>query len=88
MAIDVTLAERNKVHGAFENNADIAQQLKAVLRYGTNFDRLSAVHAQALEAIMDKTSRILAGDPDFPDHWHDIQGYAKLAENGCKQQPL
>ena len=87
MKVEETLKQRNDVHGSFEDNANIAQQLKSVLRYGTNFDRLSPVHAQALEAIMDKVSRILAGDPYFHDHWHDIQGYAKLAENACKEAP-
>jgi hypothetical protein len=25
--------------------------------------------------------RILAGNPSHADHWHDIQGYAKLIED-------
>lgn len=39
---------------------------------------LEYFQAQSLDAIADKIGRILAGNPDFKDHWHDIQGYAAL----------
>jgi len=39
---------------------------------------LEFFQAQSLDAIADKIGRILVGNPDFKDHWHDIQGYAAL----------
>ena len=41
---------------------------------------LEFFQAQSLDAIADKIGRILAGNPDFKDHWHDIQGYAVLVQ--------
>lgn len=36
---------------------------------------------EALEMIVHKIGRILNGDPDYADSWHDIAGYAKLVED-------
>jgi hypothetical protein len=30
--------------------------------------------------IFCKITRILTGDPNYTDNWHDIAGYAKLVE--------
>lgn len=30
--------------------------------------------------ILHKIARIMNGDPDHIDHWHDIAGYATLIE--------
>jgi hypothetical protein len=44
--------------------------------------RLSAMQREALDMIAHKIARILNGNPDVHDHWHDIVGYASLvAEN-------
>lgn len=29
--------------------------------------------------ILHKCGRILSGDPNEPDHWRDIEGYARIA---------
>jgi hypothetical protein len=44
------------------------------------WSQLSPVQRQALTVIADKIARILTGDPDYADNWHDIQGYARLVE--------
>ena len=31
--------------------------------------------------ILHKIGRILNGDPNYADSWHDIAGYAKLVED-------
>jgi len=31
--------------------------------------------------ILHKIARIVNGDPDYTDSWHDIAGYAKLVED-------
>lgn len=88
--LNATLVERGSRYGDFTDHAQIAQQLQDVMRREpvTHFsragwDRLTAVQRQALTAIADKIARILSGDPNHTDNWHDIQGYAKLAEDRC-----
>ncbi len=49
--------------------------------YRPGWDRLANDQAQALDTICDKIARILNGDPNYIDNWHDIQGYAKLVED-------
>lgn len=84
MEISKTLKERGDIHGDFTYHARMAQALKGVM-YGncgfSNWAHLNDVQRQALEVIVDKIARILVGNPDFHDHWHDIQGYAKLVED-------
>lgn len=47
----------------------------------TPWDLLTPIAKQALTVIADKIARILNGDPNYADNWHDIQGYAKLVED-------
>lgn len=88
MSIDKTLAERGARYGDFTVHASIAQALVTVMRAapqsdGRGWAGLSDVQRQALTVIGDKIARILSGDPNYADNWHDIQGYAKLAEDRC-----
>lgn len=80
--VDHTLAERGKRYGSFAEHANIAQALKEVMwQNNVKWFELANDQRQALEVIMDKVARILNGDPDYTDNWHDIQGYAKLVED-------
>lgn len=81
--VDATLAERGSRYGDFTHHADIAQHLIDEMRSAPNWAKLSPDKRQALTVIVDKIARILNGDPDYRDNWHDIQGYAKLAEDRC-----
>jgi hypothetical protein len=72
-------AERLRTHGDFQRTAAIAQDLKNVLRSDVGWARLSPVQREALDAILTKIARILAGDAHFADHWEDVKGYAELA---------
>lgn len=76
-----TLKQRDSIYGDFTTNAEIAQQLKDVLR--GHDGRLSAPHKEALDLIMTKIGRILNGDPNHDDNWHDIAGFALLAKERC-----
>jgi hypothetical protein len=80
-AVEQTLAERGKRYGDFSVHASICQQLKECMYMTEGWTGLSAVQRQALDVIADKIARILSGDPDYADNWHDIQGYAKLVED-------
>jgi hypothetical protein len=82
MSVEDTLAERGKRYGDFTDHAEICQRLKLAMIAGSaRWTRLTDVQKQALEVIADKIARILSGDPNYADNWHDIQGYAKLVED-------
>jgi hypothetical protein len=76
-----TLAERNKTHGDFATHAAISQKLKAILRDSPKWDLLTPVQKESLEMQVHKQARIVNGDPNHLDSWHDIGGYAKLVED-------
>lgn len=78
--LNETLAERGARYGDFADHAQIAQDLQDVMR-ARGWDALKPMQKQALTVIADKIARILNGDPDYSDNWHDIQGYAKLVED-------
>lgn len=85
--IESTLAERGKTHGDFRENGRIMQQLKAIARTGVNWPGdidpelpLSMEQREAIDMILHKVGRILSGNPNEPDHWRDIAGYATLCQ--------
>lgn len=75
-----TLTERGKRYGTFTGHAEISQQLKDVMsKYeATRGCNLDPDQREALGMIAHKIARILNGDPDYVDSWHDIAGYAQL----------
>ena len=78
--MDAMLESKNAIHGDFDDDASTAQDLKRIIRAGTNWEAMPAVHREALEHTMTKVARILAGDFNHPDHWKDLQGYPRLVE--------
>ena len=83
MDISTTLSQRQNTHGDFKQGAVISQGLCETLRLGCNWHTLSAAQREALEMMAHKMARIVSGNADFADHWHDIGGYARLAEVLC-----
>lgn len=83
MDIKETLAVRHNTHGNFEDGAAISQGICTVLRAGIGWENLFPAQREALEMIAHKMARIVTGNPDFADHWHDVSGYARLAEALC-----
>lgn len=83
-----TLRERGSRYGDFTNNARVAQQIREIIRAAESWNRMTPVEQEALEAIVLKISRIVTGDPHYPDNWHDIQGFAKLAEDRLPETPV
>lgn len=83
MSVENTLAERGKRYGDFADHAAIAQAVQDSMRLTrpNGWERLNDMQRQALTVIADKIARILSGDPNYADNWHDIQGYAKLVED-------
>ena len=80
MSVDNTLEDRGSRYGDFLTHATLCQRIKEVMRSTTAWAALASDQKQALETIADKIARILNGDPDYGDNWHDIQGYARLVE--------
>ena len=86
--ITETLQERGKRYGVFKGHAEITQALKRLIVLHTPTSRtlpgggtgpfLAADQQEALDMICHKIGRIINGDPDYADSWHDIAGYAQL----------
>lgn len=87
--VSETLQSRNNTHGHYPWVAKTIQDLKSVARAAEdravqeNPDktRMDPAQREALEMILHKIGRILNGDPNTADHWHDIAGYATLNSN-------
>lgn len=81
---DPLLVERGSTHGDYTEQASLSVTLRSLLQTGASARRLTAVQTDAITMICVKLSRIVNGDPNFKDHWRDIAGYAKLAEDRCE----
>ena len=81
--LNATLAERGSHYGDFRGHSEVTQDLKAII--DMHLERrnkaLAPDQQEALEMIAHKIGRIINGDPDYADSWHDIAGYAQLVEN-------
>lgn len=77
-SIEATLAERGSRYGSFTGHSQIAQRIKWAMQTETKWQQLAPDQKEALEMVAHKIGRILNGDPDYHDSWHDIVGYAKL----------
>jgi hypothetical protein len=73
-----TLAERGTRYGEFHEHARITQNIKRAMADSPNWAKLSDDKKESLEMLAHKMGRILNGDPEYHDSWHDIIGYTKL----------
>jgi hypothetical protein len=76
--IETTLAERGQKYGSFEGHSLITQAIKRAMYAAPKWETLADDQKEAVEMIAHKLGRILNGDPNYHDSWHDIVGYAKL----------
>ena len=72
------IADRKTIHGDFTNDAENAQRIKQILHASPNWLIMKNEQRESLELIATKIGRILAGDHAWPDHWLDIEGYARI----------
>lgn len=79
--IDATLAERGSRYGSFADQAAIEQDILDRLALGRRWGDCAPDQRSAVYMICVKLARIVNGDPDYADNWHDIIGYAKLVED-------
>jgi transposase len=78
--VDTILSERATTYGSFIDVAQIAQEMKDVIRGALDEQNasLQADHQEALDMITSKIARIVNGDANHTDSWIDIAGYATL----------
>lgn len=87
MTIEATLSERGRLYGSFEGHARISQALKLAMVLTPQWPSLADDQKEALEMIVHKIARILNGDPNYHDSWHDIMGYTKLVADRLEKRP-
>ena len=75
-----TLKVRKNVHGNFCESAVTHDKLMDVVWNTPNWSHMDAAKRRSIHMICEKLSRILWGDYNFADHWHDIAGYATLID--------
>jgi len=75
--IEKILEERQKTHGDFKDQANLAQKLKSTFVFHSRTE-LNNCQQEAIDMILHKLARIGSGNPNEPDHWRDIAGYATL----------
>jgi len=85
VSIEQTLKEREEKYGKFKDHSRISQNIKGAMNDG-RWGELSSDKKEALELIAHKIARVLNGDPDYADNWHDIAGYATLVENSLNKK--
>ena len=85
--IHATLAERGNRYGVFSGHANITQGLKRVMHNTPKWDQLRDDQKEALEMVAHKIGRILNGDPNYHDSWHDMIGYTQLVADTLVPQP-
>lgn len=83
MNVTDTLTERGNRYGKFVDQSSCSQAFKNVLDHQLRIRQkhLHPDQQEALEMILHKIARIINGDPNYVDSWHDIAGYAKLVED-------
>lgn len=84
MPVAGTLSTRERTHGDFSRRARCEQSLIEIMESADMWASCEPHHRSALRMIAVKLSRILCGDPDHLDSWHDIAGYAQLVEERLK----
>lgn len=85
VGIAATLAARGGRYGAFADQAKTSQALVSVCHQSPNWELLAPDQKDGLYMIAVKISRILNGDANYLDSWHDIAGYATLVEDRLKK---
>jgi hypothetical protein len=80
MSVENTLQERGNRYGQFAGHAQVSQDLKLMISMHLRHRNkvLAADQQEALEMICHKIARIINGDADYADSWHDIAGYSTL----------
>lgn len=74
--IHAIIKQRGNTYGDFRDNGSIAQAIKDIMRESPGWNSAPSYLREGLDMIALKVSRILSGDPLYPDNLIDIAGYA------------
>ena len=80
-SVQQTITERGQRYGEFNEHARITQNIKRAMVDSPNWQNLSDDKKESLEMLAHKVGRILNGDPEYKDSWHDLSCYATLVAN-------
>lgn len=80
-SVNDTLEERGTRYGNYLEQTKISKAIRLELSNGLGNKDVSTDQEDALTMIAVKLSRIVNGDPDYPDNWADIAGYATLVKD-------
>lgn len=78
--IEETLEEREENYGSFKSFAETSHAIKTAMRGSNGWYDLSNDKREALEMVAHKIARILNGNSNYRDSWHDCIGYLRLIE--------
>lgn len=81
--VEITLEARKSKYGDYLNGTSAtAQAIKEAMHGAPNWraGKLATDMRESLDMIANKIARILSGDFEYADSWHDVAGYAKLVE--------
>lgn len=80
--VNETLKERGDRYGSFVGHAEVTQVLKQNIAVALKKRNkvLADDQQEAIDMICHKIGRIVNGDADYADSWHDIAGYASLVD--------
>lgn len=84
--VEDTLKERGSEYGNYLQQARLSQRLLSDMRMSQSWCLAADDQKDALQMIAVKISRILTGNPNNLDNWHDIQGYARLVEDRLRKE--
>lgn len=73
---------RKSTHGDWKAQSELADRLIHTTTSSINWHDMEPYQRIALVMILTKISRICTGDPNEPDHWDDMGGYARLGKQG------
>ena len=73
-----TLDEREQEYGEYVDLSDVLESIITAYACSKNWVNMEPFQRVALYMDAMKTARILNGNPDNIDSWHDKAGYAEL----------
>jgi hypothetical protein len=88
--VAATLVQRGNRYGTFIGHATVTQRLKMVIIQELEIrnKQLPNDQQEALDMICHKIGRIINGDNNYSDSWHDIAGYAGLIDKQLNGQSI
>lgn len=85
--IQDTIADRGASYGEYKDGAQIAMDLFEIVQEAPSYRKMNAGQRYAMFMFSAKMARLLNGDPNHKDSWHDIAGYATLVEERLAEKP-